>query len=245
MHLMTKVSFCPRSLDFGRGATAWGDFFGGKIKMNDSIGIYHNEKGQFVKGQKPFNFIHGMRWTSTYKIWEAMKRRCLVKYSTGYKWYGARGIKVCESWMTFNNFFTDMGERPKGLTLSRVDNNGNYCKENCRWATWYEQANNTRKNRFITFHGQTKTMTQWCRELNKSYGVVSNRINKHGWDPQRAIETPTRKGKIVIFQGKTWTLTQWCRKFNKNYKTISARVYTSGWDAQRAIETPIRKFTWR
>lgn len=85
---------------------------------------------------------HGMHTTSTYKIWQAMKQRCDNKKCKTYDRYGGRGIKYDESWSKFENFMADMGIRPEGLTLDRIDNNGNYQKSNCRWVTHKENCNN-------------------------------------------------------------------------------------------------------
>lgn len=89
---------------------------------------------------------HGMANTKTYNNWHGMKTRCYNKNEKNYKYWGGRGIKVCKRWMKFENFLEDMGECPKGKSLDRKNNDKGYCKENCRWATPKQQANNRRDN---------------------------------------------------------------------------------------------------
>jgi hypothetical protein len=104
--------------------------------------------------------------TREYATWRRMKQRCYNVFDPYYKDYGGRGITVCKEWLdSFMVFYIDMGEIPEGTTLGRIDNNGNYCKDNCRWETPKEQANNRRSNRLLTFNGVTRTMANGLRKL--------------------------------------------------------------------------------
>jgi hypothetical protein len=88
------------------------------------------------------NIKHGKRWGSEYRTWANMKQRCNNPNKKDYKYYGGRGVKVCEHWNSFENFYNDMGERPKGMTLDRIDNNKGYFKDNCRWVDKVTQSKN-------------------------------------------------------------------------------------------------------
>lgn len=98
----------------------------------------------YLSKKKPFNRSHGMSKTSTYQIWFNMKRRCFDPKTKCFKHYGGRGITVCDRWLTFENFFEDMGLRPDKLELDRINNNGNYEPSNCRWTTHKINSNNRR-----------------------------------------------------------------------------------------------------
>lgn len=90
---------------------------------------------------------HRHRWSPTYNTWRAMKARCLNPNHENYKFYGAKGVSIHQAWMDFSNFLADMGERPKGKTLDRIDPHGNYCPENCRWADRTIQGRNKRREK--------------------------------------------------------------------------------------------------
>lgn len=120
---------------------------------------------------------HGMTKTPTYRSWVSMRRRCNEPTHDQYKYYGGAGIKVCERWQhSFENFLADMGERPEGMTLDRIDPTGDYEPSNCRWATQKEQMNNT--SRSVKFEG--KSLTEWSNELNIKYATLSYRLRTHG-----------------------------------------------------------------
>lgn len=135
--------------------------------------------------------IHGRSHTFLHGRWSAMINRCTNPNSPIYKNYGARGIKVCERWMTFVNFLADVGEIPPGKTLDRIDVNGDYEPANVRWATTGEQSLNRRDNRLITVDGVTRAQSQWAEISENDRGLIASRL-KLGWEPRRAIFTPPR-----------------------------------------------------
>ena len=141
---------------------------------------------------KLFEKTHGKTRTPIYNCWLNMKKRCMDKNNPRYVDYGGRGISFCERWNTFENFYEDMGERPEGMTLDRIDNEQSYSKENCKWSSYKEQNNNRRSTKFITIDGQTKSMKDWCRYRGLNYYVVRSRI-RIGWSPLKALTTPIKK----------------------------------------------------
>lgn len=125
-------------------------------------------------------------------IWRKMKKRCSDLNSSGYHNYGGRGITICEEWKIFANFYewSIASGYAEGLTIERIDNDGNYCPENCKWVTRREQANNRRTNRPITFNGVTKNLCQWARDLEITRGSLGQRIDKYHWSLEDALTIP-------------------------------------------------------
>lgn len=129
----------------------------------------------------------------TYIVWQAMLQRVRAKPGTKtHKNYGARGIAVCERWLLFENFLEDMGQRPGRLTLDRRNNNGNYCKENCRWATMTVQTRNTRANVWVIYRGRTVVFSEACEMAGIERQVANKRVLR-GWEITAALDTPVRK----------------------------------------------------
>jgi hypothetical protein len=134
------------------------------------------------------NHRHGMRHTRTYRIWLNMKNRCLNPRTACYIDYGGRGISICSEWSnSFMEFYKDMGECPPGFSIDRINNDGNYDKQNCRWADKYTQGNNTRRNTFLTVDGITKTVSQWSRHSGLTVNTILSRI-RYGWTHKDCVQ---------------------------------------------------------
>lgn len=118
-----------------------------------------------------------------------MKSRCFNSNELRYKDWGGRGITVCDEWLDFDGFYNDMFVSYRlGLSLDRIDNNGDYNKTNCHWIKLFEQNNNTRKSIRITINGKTQTLPSWCRELDLNYNTVRQRLYAYNWSVNRALE---------------------------------------------------------
>lgn len=131
---------------------------------------------------------HGMRYTKTYSSWIEMNKRCNNKNHASYKWYGAQGISVCDSWKnSFVNFFEDMGECPIGMSIDRIDNDLGYSKENCRWATDKEQTHNRKCQEFYEHDGLKLTLPEWSEKLGINYRTLNSRIKRTGLSFSDAI----------------------------------------------------------
>lgn len=132
---------------------------------------------------------HGGSKDPEYRSWRAMFRRCTVETHDEFRNYGGRGITVCERWNDYLNFISDMGPRPSGHSIDRIDNNGNYEPRNCRWATQRQQNSNCRRNHRVQVHGKDMTVAQWCEVTRQNPSTVYSRLSR-GWPAERAIEVP-------------------------------------------------------
>jgi hypothetical protein len=120
---------------------------------------------------------HGLHGTYEYGVWKALRQRCFSKNQPGYKNYGGRGITVCERWEEFSAFLEDMGKAPSEKhSIDRIDNDGDYTPENCRWATRAEQRRNSRQLRMVTYRGKTQCLKDWATELGIKYSALYRRV---------------------------------------------------------------------
>ena len=130
---------------------------------------------------------HGMSSTTEHVIWKQMRFRCSNPNATNWHRYGGRGIRVCERWNSFSNFYYDMGPRPEGMSLERINLDGNYEPSNCKWATSKEQANNTSTNVNVEHAGETLTVSQWAERLGILPNTLQYRLYR-GWTVGEALE---------------------------------------------------------
>lgn len=131
----------------------------------------------------------GMAKHRTVRAWSLMKYRCLTNTSPDYAEYGGRGVTIDTAWLDFFNFFRDMGDCPDGFTLDRINVNGAYCKDNCRWADAVTQMNNRRTNHYIEVDGKKTTLTLLARKAGLVPSTLARRLEK-GMSVDKAISTP-------------------------------------------------------
>lgn len=142
-------------------------------------------KAVATERMRAMSTTHGLSQTKWWKVWSSMMRRCYNTSATRYARYGGRGIAVCERWHDAVKFFEDMGEPPENMTIERVDNNGNYSPNNCRWASYVEQNNNRSTTKFIEFLGERLSGAQWARRLGISKSTLYARLKK--WPVEQAL----------------------------------------------------------
>lgn len=144
------------------------------------------------------NPTHSQCYTRVYRIYAKLKRRCYVEDDIAYPRYGGRGIVMCDEWKNSFEAFSKWAYEngyDDSLSLDRIDNNGIYSPENCRWANNYQQANNKRNNKIYTYKGKTQTLPIWCRELNLPYSTIWYRLSI-GWTFEDAVSVPVNYRRI-------------------------------------------------
>jgi hypothetical protein len=178
--------------------------------------------------------------TRLYRIWSGMKNRCYCKAWKNYKNYGDRGICVCEEWkddyLKFKEWALSSGYSNE-LTIERKDVNGNYEPDNCKWATWGEQANNKRCSHIVAHKGKTQSMAEWAKEYGINYGTFRDRIYD-GFSLEEAIKNENKTEHLIFFNGKKQSIIKWSKELNINYGTLKARL-RKGWSIEKSLTEPI------
>ena len=193
------------------------------------------------------NVKHGLYNTKLYHVFIGMKQRCFNQNNPSYPRYGGRGITICEEWLGdkgFNNFYKWSMENgyKEGLSIDRIDNDGNYEPSNCRWADNYTQLNNYSRNKNITFNGETHSLSVWGRikPNGLGYETLRNRL-RSGWDVDRAFTEPYHpnelredRGNMITINGETHNVKYWC-EINGICRSTFYRRIKRGFDIESAL----------
>jgi hypothetical protein len=168
----------------------------GSLKRDDGFGSCGCAKLEILiaRSTKHGHATNGI--SPTYHSWAGMKARCLDPLHKHYQHYGKRGITICHQWHKFENFLVDMGEKPPGKSIDRIDNDGPYSPENCRWATPKEQARNRRNNRLLHLNGEAKTAPEWAETLSIPVATIRDRLENGKTDAQ-ALSTIKLSSKLL------------------------------------------------
>lgn len=185
-------------------------------------------------GMKPPRYVHQIKdHKGLWSIWNGIKKRCLFETEPRYAQYGGRGIKMDSSWAESFDSFADWalsnGYRD-GLTIERIDVNGDYCPQNCTWITREEQANNKRETIWVDYHGRHIQLVKLCKEKGLSYDAIHNRIMKMKWSAEKAIDTP-------LYSPEN-SLKRKCEEAGLNYYTVHDRITKLGWTEEEALAVP-------
>lgn len=191
---------------------------------------------------KEFEPIEGKKQMREYRIWKAMKNRALNPNSMDANHYINRGINICDKWKeSFEAFYNDMGPCPEGYSIDRINNDGNYCPENCRWASQETQCKNRGEfNLVFTYNGETHVAKDWAKILDIKYTTLLKRLHE-GYPFEEAIKKDF--GVVYIeYKEESKPLKDWCKQLNLKYSTIYCRIHKHGWSIERALETSAPPF---
>jgi hypothetical protein len=178
---------------------------------------------------------HGQSGSGAYRTWLSMKYRCENPSHDNYRHYGGKGITVCVRWQKFENFLEDMGHRPAGHSIDRIDNSKNYEPKNCRWSTSKEQCRNKTNNHLFVIEGTQVTMAELVESSGIPRGTILNRLRR-GWSIEKAISEPSQdvsERRLTVY-GKTMPLSEWCKISNEKIQIVRDRV-DKKWSHKEAI----------
>ncbi|ABM03393.1 hypothetical protein Ping_1595 [Psychromonas ingrahamii 37] len=219
------------------------------IKSTSSL-VYHKVKScgcQKSEVTAARNKTHGMVGTPEYQSWRGMKERCSNPKGIHWNIYGGKGIKICDRWVgDFLAFYEDMGQRPEGMSLDRIDSNGNYCPENCRWADANTQAFNTCRTIQITFEGETLSLYRMAEKYGQGEATVRYRLNQ-GWSIKEALLLPVgdqriynKHSKRLEYDGQFLTVKEHAERYGLNIVTVRTRI-GRGYSLERVFAPAMKR----
>lgn len=162
---------------------------GNSLRQGDTVSCGCVKK-EHARALAEFHITHGRSKSRIYHIWFSMKSRCHKVKAPDYSRYGGRGIIVCDEWRNSFQAFYDWAIAngyQEDLSIDRINNNGNYCPENCRWVDSNVQNNNTNRNHYVTYNGETLTIAQWSKKCGISKNTLHSRLTRYGWSIERAL----------------------------------------------------------
>lgn len=203
------------------------------VKPYEIINNKTHSCGCLRKSGKQVPIIHGDSHKRLHNLWWSMLERCEKPTKKTYKNYGGRGIKVCEEWHEYINFkeWALSNGYADDLSIERIDVNGNYCPENCKWIPMKTQARNRRTTHYVDYDGERISLAEACERANLPYKQVFERIVKSKWSEYDALHTP--------IHDNTDSARKKCKEAGINYYTYMTRV-RSGWSEEKALNTPTR-----
>ncbi len=215
-----------------------------------SCGCYSKDIARESHLGKSYNYKHGgtMYNSRLYKVFSAMHQRCENPNCDHYNRYGGRGIYICKEWSGENGFFNfrewamNNGynpDAPKGeCTINRIDNDGPYSPDNCEWVNMKTQINNTSINRYITYNGETHTVSDWANILGIKFSTLENRLC-NGWPIEKALSTKAEKNITFInYNGNNYSVAEWCYIFGLAQTTVSSRIERGATDPAKILKRP-------
>lgn len=226
-HKKGEIWICAEWKDDPVAFVNWAKLNGYKeglqLVRKDKEDGYYPENCVFLKIEEA-NKTHGMRWTRLYNIWTQMIQRCTNQNLEHYGRYGGRGISVCDEWMDFEVFaeWAKGNGYKNGLSIDRLDVNGNYEPRNCKWSTDVEQQRNKRNNRSITIKGETKTVAEWAEISGLPYKTLQRRLYT-GCKEENLLSPIGYQHDVLEINGEKKTINQWAKEAGLHFSTIKRR----------------------
>lgn len=210
---------------------------------------FKRPNGQGYRPHHPHRVDKNNKVKRLYRIWIEMRSRCMNPKRKNYKWYGGKGIKVDDRWYVYLNFHEDMSQAyyehvkkfgEKNTSLDRINVNGHYCKENCKWSTLKEQHSNKSNTIYITHNHKTQTLEEWSKDTKLSKKTIYYRIFRYKWSIKDALSFEKRHRKYIqtlTFAGKTQTIRDWSKESGINELTIRKRIKKGKMSVEQILTT--------